>query len=583
MKTNRVIVDANSGVVLWEQHDSIRNAHSVKMPFVAHPLGFIHPQEDTMSPVVLTDRLTGEVKVSYDEGVRYPKPNANRPGHGLSERDKFATGGELCLLAHNDTLVQIKSYDLVVVDIPTGKVLWRKEMKNPSTRGVIGSDGVRLYVQEVAVPGMRRGKIGGLRPFGRWGSNPTVALACYELATGKELWRNETFATKSHLIKGKMVEGPTDLSQFMEIDGVLYAYDHVSNIMSDHHADFYVIDVQTGKILSHDGNASGKDPNHREFAKHGPMTNNLVYWNGYFSHKNGILPKDNSGLIRGKHTVSIGGNQRCVRTTATGNYIIRGHTGYYGKDGSVYQTFLTRGNCAMPNYPTHGAMMSVTDETCACYNGLRGNVALVPPVTFTPVADDQRLSQPATLPINSVAATSELPRTALTKSWIQYFPMRLHWNQHARSYDIGDGMTLTHDIQRHRITATKDGSQAWEYRADGRVLGQAMLHEGMVYVPSFAGTLTALNAATGEIVWRFLAAPTQDQVVINGQVESRWPVHNSVIHEGTLYVGAGTHSETDGGIYLWGLDPASGEIKSRANIFANYSANSRTAIRSTQS
>lgn len=64
-----------------------------------------------------------------------------------------------------------------------------------------------------------------------------------------------------------------------------------------------------------------------------------------------------------------------------------------------------------PNYATCGAVMSVTDETCACYNGLRDHVALFAALPVIPIADSVRLLVPAGLPMVPRRA---LPATAIT-------------------------------------------------------------------------------------------------------------------------------------------------------------------------
>ncbi len=66
----------------------------------------------------------------------------------------------------------------------------------------------------------------------------------------------------------------------------------------------------------------------------------------------------------------------------------------------------------------------------------------------------------------------------------------------------------------------------------------------------------------GSLVWRFRAAPEERHVCVMGQVESAWPVHGSVlVRDGKVHCAAGRSSHLDGGIYVYALDPRSGEIE----------------------
>jgi hypothetical protein len=57
------------------------------------------------------------------------------------------------------------------------------------------------------------------------------------------------------------------------------------------------------------------------------------------------------------------------------------------------------------------------------------------------------------------------------------------------------------------------------------------------------------------------------RAVAQEQIESLWPVHGSVlVHEGIAYVAAGRSSYLDGGIELYGLDPATGAVRHTARI-----------------
>jgi hypothetical protein len=68
-------------------------------------------------------------------------------------------------------------------------------------------------------------------------------------------------------------------------------------------------------------------------------------------------------------------------------------------------------------------------------------------------------------------------------------------------------------------------------------------------------------------MWRFHAAPSDRCIVSYGRLESAWPVHGSVLIENdTVYFAAGRSSYLDGGIYLYGLDVVTGEIRHRAHL-----------------
>jgi hypothetical protein len=67
----------------------------------------------------------------------------------------------------------------------------------------------------------------------------------------------------------------------------------------------------------------------------------------------------------------------------------------------------------------------------------------------------------------------------------------------------------------------------------------------------------------GELIWQFLAARGHRRIVFAGQVESAWPVPGVLVHDGKAYFAAGRHNQLDGGLHVWCLDPATGEIVGR--------------------
>jgi hypothetical protein len=85
------------------------------------------------------------------------------------------------------------------------------------------------------------------------------------------------------------------------------------------------------------------------------------------------------------------------------------------------------------------------------------------------------------------------------------------------------------------------------------------------------GRVYCLKAATGELVWQFLAARTTRQMCALGKFESANPVHGSVtVRGGIVYCAAGRSSFMDGGIQLYALDATTGEVRKHNTLTGPY-------------
>ncbi|NQT85908.1 PQQ-binding-like beta-propeller repeat protein, partial [bacterium] len=105
------------------------------------------------------------------------------------------------------------------------------------------------------------------------------------------------------------------------------------------------------------------------------------------------------------------------------------------------------------------------------------------------------------------------------------------------------------------------GKPAWTYSAGARIDTPPTLHRGLCIFGAHDGWVYALRAKDGALVWRTRVAPWERRMVAYGQVESVWPAIGTVlVHEGVLYANAGRTSESDGGIAVVALDPASGKM-----------------------
>jgi outer membrane protein assembly factor BamB len=128
---------------------------------------------------------------------------------------------------------------------------------------------------------------------------------------------------------------------------------------------------------------------------------------------------------------------------------------------------------------------------------------------------------------------------------------------------VAGGKVLVSAMNEDAVYALDEssGEVIWRYVTGGRVDSPPSVYKGMVLFGSADGYVYCLRLDDGELVWRFLAAPADMRVVAEDRIESIWPVHGSVlILNGVAYCSAGRSTWLDGGIDLYGLDPATGSV-----------------------
>lgn len=110
--------------------------------------------------------------------------------------------------------------------------------------------------------------------------------------------------------------------------------------------------------------------------------------------------------------------------------------------------------------------------------------------------------------------------------------------------------------------AAQGGRQLWTYTAGGRIDSPPTLYGDCVLFGCADGCVYCVRASDGVLAWRFRAAPDDLQIMAFGQLESPWRVHGSLlIKDGIAYGTAGRSTYLDGGIRVFGLEAASGELK----------------------
>ena len=114
---------------------------------------------------------------------------------------------------------------------------------------------------------------------------------------------------------------------------------------------------------------------------------------------------------------------------------------------------------------------------------------------------------------------------------------------------------------------SESGNTIWSFLPDGVADSSPSLYKGLLLFGTNTGWVYCLDADKGTLVWRFLAAREQRRIVSFGRVSSPWPVHGSVlVMDDLVYAAAGINSYLDGGIRVFALDPATGDIKKKTII-----------------
>jgi len=278
-------------------------------------------------------------------------------------------------------------------------------------------------------------------------------------------------------------------------------------------------------------------------------------------------------------------HHRCYRDKATEKYILAGRTGIEFVDldsGELTPHHWVRGICEYGIMPCNGLIYSPPDQ-CGCYieSRLHGFHALAPKRPGTQVsAQAEAASRLQRGPAygqrirgaGSGALTGEdwptfrhdNSRSGYTGSTI---PLSLKplWTRKLGGKlaqpVVAGGRAYVPQPDTHTVFCldAATGEVLWRYVAGGRVDSPPTVADGLAVFGCRDGWVYALRASDGELVWRFLAAPQDRRLVENDQVASVWPVHGSVLIEnGSVYFAAGRSSYLDGGMYLYKLDLETG-------------------------
>lgn len=102
------------------------------------------------------------------------------------------------------------------------------------------------------------------------------------------------------------------------------------------------------------------------------------------------------------------------------------------------------------------------------------------------------------------------------------------------------------------------GTMRWKFIAGGPIRFAPTVWKNRLFFTSDDGYLYALELLTGRLIDRWRGGPNEDRVLGNTQIISRWPARGGVvIRDDILYWGAGIWQSE--GVFLHAMNPATGE------------------------
>ncbi|NQU25596.1 MAG: PQQ-binding-like beta-propeller repeat protein [Candidatus Nealsonbacteria bacterium] len=437
---------------------------------------------------------------------------------------------------------------IVAADAATGKTLWRTEIDAFVHPTLAARDG-RLFYQT------------------------GETLFCLDLGTGRPLWQVEAKMQLTGHEAGW--ESPTLVAG----EAIVYCADFKR---------LTAYDARDGSVLWSGPAMAGYNSPPDVF-----LTGGLLW-----TRRKGMVGLDPAtGEIK-KEIPTVGGymHHRCYRNKATDRFALLGLQGvqfvdFDSDDVSIHHWI--RGTCQYGILPANG-LLYVTPDSCACNmktklaglwalagargegRGVRGEgeetagrLQRGPAFGQIPNPKSQ-IPNPSSWPVyrhdaaRSGMTGANVPAT-LKRAW--HVPL----GGKLSGVTVAGGKVFVASVDTHTVHALDEqtGETVWTFTAGGRIDSPPTIYRGRALFGSADGTVYAVRAADGKLAWRFRAAPDDRRTFVNGQLESVWPVHGSVlVNHGKLIVAAGRSSYLDGGIRLYELDPDTGRMLSETAMYS---------------
>jgi len=310
-------------------------------------------------------------------------------------------------------------------------------------------------------------------------------------------------------------------------------------------------------------------------------------WSQWLLFKDGVLGKgskssvvfdlENGKLKHEGRLLSDG----CTRVTGVRDWVSsRHHNGvsmFNLKTKETTNYYGTRSSCTLGTVFANGLTFTLPPH-CVCYYRRQGVVALSSAQGRAIPKPDENLAtrfvkgpaygrganaSPSDAAVAWPTARHDVKRTACSPQNVA-LPLQKKW----KAEGIGKptepiashGMVFV-GTDRHQVLAydAATGVARWSHPCGGAIHEALVIHEDLLLFGSNDGWVTCLQVQSGEVAWKFQAAPEQRSVPHYGVLRSSWPVSSGVmIDEGLAYFCAG--QEACDGIYLYAVEPRTGKI-----------------------
>jgi len=426
---------------------------------------------------------------------------------------------------------------IIVIDIPTGKVLWTKDTNVAPLSLGADADHVVYFNGEMVV--------------------------CLARNSGEELWSTKQKSPTVYPVRAApnlviyedvvlFSSGPGTVNSMSLKDGSsLWSAPHGNS----GHQSSYDLLVADGLVWSTSLRGKG------------------VPWT--FTGRDPVTGEDKKVFPPGQ---SDWFHHRCHRGRATDNYLMMARTGieYIDlKTGKWQPNPWVRGACLYGFMPANG-LTYAPPHPCGCYieSKLTGFNALAGEAPRSSKRSTKRLEKgPAYGKVTANNAGGEdwptyrsdnkrsgsistrIP-TKLKENWMENLGGKLS------PVTVANGKLFVAAVDRHMVYSldSNTGKVLWSFTADGRVDTPPTIYGNMAIFGCRDGRVYCLRTTDGELVWRYLAAPEERRIVSYEQVESVWPVNGAVlVQNGSVYGVAGRSMFLDGGLHIFKLNALTGE------------------------